>query len=182
MKAIRSAKKKDLPVGHPILPNQETMTEGQKKGRKELVRRLEELTKKAEKGEEGAVSALRGFLDEHPDLAWQLGDFARIAESVLLGELCKEQEYPVTEEGMRRQFAAMRPRFEHEEPLGPLPGVKPGSKSKNQPRYDARGHLARITGVDLAAVTGISASIAQTIISEIATDMRQFPTIKHFCS
>ncbi|MBI3325535.1 MAG: transposase, partial [Nitrospinae bacterium] len=37
-------------------------------------------------------------------------------------------------------------------------------------------------GVDLVAVTGISASIAQTIISEIGTDMRKFPTVKHFCS
>jgi transposase len=83
---------------------------------------------------------------------------------------------------IERQFAVMKPRFAHEEPLGPLPRVKPGSKSKNQPRYDARAYLARITGVDLVAVTGISASIAQTIISEIGTDMHQFPTVKHFCS
>jgi transposase len=81
-----------------------------------------------------------------------------------------------------RQFAVMTPRFAHEEPLGPLPRVKPGSKSKHQPRYDARAHLARITGVDLVAVTGISASIAQTIIWEIGTDTHQCPTVKHFCS
>jgi transposase len=83
---------------------------------------------------------------------------------------------------IERQFAVMKPRFESDEPLGPVPRVKPGSKSKNQPRYDARAHLARLTGVDLVAVTGISASIAQTIISEVGTDMRQFPTVKHFCS
>jgi transposase len=83
---------------------------------------------------------------------------------------------------IERQFAVMKPRFESDEPLGPLPCVKPGSKSKNQPRYDARAYLARITGVDLVAVTGISASIAQTIISEVGTDMDKFPTVKHFCS
>jgi transposase len=83
---------------------------------------------------------------------------------------------------IERQFAVMKPRFASSEPLGPLPRVKPGSKSKNQPRYDARAHLARITGVDLIAVTGISASIAQTIISEVGTDMHQFPTVKHCCS
>jgi transposase len=83
---------------------------------------------------------------------------------------------------IERQFAVMKPRFEHDEPLGPLPRVKLGSKSKNQPRDDARAHLARLTGVDLVAVTGISASIAQTLLSEIGTDMHQFPTVKHFCS
>lgn len=83
---------------------------------------------------------------------------------------------------VEQQFAAMKPRFESDAPPRPLPRVKPGSKSKNQPRYDARAHLARITGVDLVAVTGISASIAQTILSEVGTDMSKFPTVKHFCS
>jgi transposase len=83
---------------------------------------------------------------------------------------------------IERQFAVMKPRFESDEPLSPLPRVKPGSKSKNQPRDDARAHLARITGGDLVAVTGISASIAQTILSEVGTDMHQFPTSKHCCS
>ena len=36
--------------------------------------------------------------------------------------------------------------------------------------------------MDLGAVTGISASIAQTILAEIGTDMRKFPTVKHCCS
>jgi hypothetical protein len=81
-----------------------------------------------------------------------------------------------------QQFAAMKPRFESDEPPRPLPRVKPGSKSKNQPRYDARAQLARITGVDLVAVTGISAAIAQTILSEVGTDRGKFPTVKHFCS
>jgi transposase len=83
---------------------------------------------------------------------------------------------------IERQFAVMKPRVETDEPLGPLPRVKPGSQSKNQPRDDARAHLARLTGVDLVAVTGISASIAQTIISEVGTDMHPFPTVKPFCS
>jgi hypothetical protein len=83
---------------------------------------------------------------------------------------------------LERQFAAMKPRFESDEPSAKLPPVKRGSKSKNMPNYDARAHLLRITGVDLVGVMGISASIAQTIIAEIGTDMSQFPTVKHFCS
>ena len=40
----------------------------------------------------------------------------------------------------------------------------------------------RITGVDLVAVDGLSASLARTIISEVGTDMSRVPTEKHFCS
>jgi transposase len=83
---------------------------------------------------------------------------------------------------IERQFTAMKPRFESDDPLPPHPPAKPGSKSKNKPNYDARAHLQRITGVDLVGVMGISASIAQTIVAEIGTDMSQFPTVKHFCS
>jgi transposase len=39
-----------------------------------------------------------------------------------------------------------------------------------------------VTGVDLVAVMGISAITAQTIISEIGTDMEWFRTVKHFCA
>jgi hypothetical protein len=76
----------------------------------------------------------------------------------------------------------MKPRFASDESSGPWPRVKPGSKSKHQPSDKARTSLARLTGVDLVAVTGISASIAQTILAEVGTDMDKFPTVKPFCS
>lgn len=78
-------------------------------------------------------------------------------------------------------FQAMPARFELPEE-SPLPRAKRGSKSKNKPGYDARWFVYRQTGVDLVAVMGISAGIAQTILSEIGTDMSRFPTVKHFCS
>ena len=116
MKAISSARKqkKDLPVGRQIPLDPEAMTEEQEEEREEVVRRLKELTEKAEKGEEGAMSALRELLDEHPDLAWRLGNFARLAETVMVGALCDES--PVSEEGMRSQFAAMREEVAGEDP------------------------------------------------------------------
>jgi transposase len=67
-------------------------------------------------------------------------------------------------------------------PLPDLPPVKGRSKSKNRPTFNARAQVARIVGVDLAAVTGISAGLVQTILSEIGTDMEAFPTVKQFCS
>jgi transposase len=83
---------------------------------------------------------------------------------------------------IERQLAAMQPRFASDEPAVPLPRVKPGSKSQHHPSAHARPSLARLTGVDLSAVTGISASIAQTLRVEIGTAMSKFPTVKHCCS
>ncbi len=55
--------------------------------------------------------------------------------------------------------------------------------SKNLPQgIQVRTHLLRITGIDLLAVPGISASLAQTIVAEIGSDMSRFPTVKHFGS
>jgi transposase len=81
-----------------------------------------------------------------------------------------------------RQFSALKPRWDAPADLPTLPAVKPGSKSKNKPAASTRQDLFRIVGVDLVAVEGISASLAQIILSEIGTDMSRFPTVKHFCS
>src|SRR5215216_6405785 len=67
-------------------------------------------------------------------------------------------------------------------PLPDLPATKTDSHSKNAPGFNARAHYARLLGVDLVAVMGLSSSSVQTIISEIGTDMSRFPTEKHFCA
>jgi transposase len=83
-----------------------------------------------------------------------------------------------------QQFASMRPRFDL---VGPAPApprsrTKKNSNSKNQPTYNVRAHLVRILGLDLVDIIGVSESLAQTILSEIGTDLRRFPTSKHFSS
>jgi hypothetical protein len=83
---------------------------------------------------------------------------------------------------IERQFAALKPRWEGPEQPPEVPPLKPDSHRKNQSTGNARAEILRITGVDLVAVHGISASLAQTILSEIGTDMRKWPTEKHFGS
>lgn len=83
---------------------------------------------------------------------------------------------------IEQQLQAMESRAEVNAPLPDLPPVKRDSKSKNQPTFNVRAQLARIVGVDLVAVTGLSAATAQAIIAEIGTDVSRFPTVKHFCS
>lgn len=60
----------------------------------------------------------------------------------------------------------------------------PKRLAKNAPKdgNEIRVALKRICGVDLVQVHGFSVSLAQTIISEIGTDMSKFPNEKHFCS
>jgi transposase len=83
---------------------------------------------------------------------------------------------------MERFYQAIESRGEPNAPLPNLPPAKPGSRSKNEPSFNVRAQLARIVGVDLVGVMGLSASSAQTIITEVGTDMTRFPTVKHFCS
>lgn len=83
---------------------------------------------------------------------------------------------------LEQQYQAMDARWEPEAPWPELPPAKPDSKSKNALTFNARAQLARVIGVDLVAVMGLSAVTVQAIISEIGTDMERLPTVKHFCS
>jgi transposase len=83
---------------------------------------------------------------------------------------------------LEQQYQAMESRWEKDAPLPDLPPAKGESKSKNAMTFNARAQIARVIGVDLVAVMGLSAITVQTIISEIGTDMERFPTVKHFCS
>ena len=52
----------------------------------------------------------------------------------------------------------------------------------NAPRFDVRGHLYRMTGVDLIRINGVDAHTALKVVSEVGTDMTRWPTAKHFAS
>lgn len=64
------------------------------------------------------------------------------------------------------------------------PEVKTATQKrrKNQPHFDLRTELCRMTGVDLIKIDGIDSMTALTIISECGFDMSQFKTEKHFAS
>jgi hypothetical protein len=76
----------------------------------------------------------------------------------------------------------MKPRWESLS-ASPMPLSKPQRKKrKNEPALDVRSEIIRLTGVDLVAVSGLSDSLVQTIISEIGSDVSKWPTEKHFAS
>jgi len=66
-------------------------------------------------------------------------------------------------------------------PLAP-PKVRRRKLFSNEPKFDLRGHLYRIFGVDLTAVPGISVLTAHTILSEIGPDVSKFRNASAFAS
>ena len=66
----------------------------------------------------------------------------------------------------------------------PLPPPLSGrnKSSSNQPTFDLRTHLYRISGVDFTQIEGLNVLTVQTILSEVGLDASKFPTQKHFTS
>ena len=58
--------------------------------------------------------------------------------------------------------------------------ARPKRKSKNAPSFDLAAELRRTTGVELLSIDGINVMIAQTILSELGTDLTAFPSESHF--
>ncbi len=83
---------------------------------------------------------------------------------------------------IQQQFAVMKPRWEPTAEAAVAPKPSRRQRRKNEPPDENRAELIRLTGVDLAAVGGIGISLAQTILSEIGTDVSKWPSYKHFAS
>jgi hypothetical protein len=89
---------------------------------------------------------------------------------------------------IERVFSVITPRVETIDEASKAPPTctpprrKLHSHSQNAPEVNPRAHILRMTGIDRVAVHGLSDSIAQTLVSEIGTDMSKWPDDKHFCS
>ncbi len=56
------------------------------------------------------------------------------------------------------------------------------TKDKNHPRFDVRGYLERIHGVDVLAICGLSVTGGMEILAETGTDLSKWLTVNHFIS
>jgi len=76
------------------------------------------------------------------------------------------------------QLAAQQP-----PPATALPAPRRKTSSKHQPHFDIRSPLQRLTGgADLSQIDSIGPQAALHIVAEVGTDMRRWPTEKHFTS
>jgi transposase len=65
------------------------------------------------------------------------------------------------------------------------PATEPSRSRKrqqNQPSFDLKHHLHRISGVDFTAIDGLGVLTVQTILSEVGLDPVRFPTANQFVS
>ena len=70
-----------------------------------------------------------------------------------------------------------------EPPAARLPAPRVTRKPRdNEPRFEIRDPLFHVTGADLSQIDGITPYAALKLVSEIGTDMRRWPTEKHFTS
>ena len=83
---------------------------------------------------------------------------------------------------IQQQYSAMKPRWVSTPDTPLVPKANRRRRRKNEPPAESRAEIIRLTGVDLAAVGGIGVSLAQTILSEIGSDMTKWPSDKHFTS
>ena len=82
-----------------------------------------------------------------------------------------------------REIEAQLGRFEDRSDGGTqAPKSSKKRNQKNAPRFDARSHLYRMTGVDLTAIDGVDSYTALKVVSEVGVDMSRWPTAKHFAS
>jgi transposase len=65
----------------------------------------------------------------------------------------------------------------------PLPPTRPRKAQGNEPLFEIRDPLFRLTGgIDLTQIEGIGPYSALRLISEIGTDMSRWPSEQHFCA
>jgi transposase len=109
---------------------------------------------------------------------WREEHLFALAQAVALYDMYHQQI-----SACDRQIEAHLETFAERRTSEALPPVlRPRKRTRNRPRFDVRGALHRMTGVDLTAIEGIDEPTALTIISEIGLDMGRWPTVKHFTS
>jgi transposase len=114
------------------------------------------------------------------------GDYRRdhlftLRQAVELYDLYHEKIAACDRE-IQGQMARFAPKADPKDLLPAREGKRPSKRRKNQPHFDLRAEMYRMTGVDLTQIDGISTLTAQTALCECGQDMSAFPSEKHFTS
>jgi transposase len=95
---------------------------------------------------------------------------------------CYSQPIAACDAQIQQHYSAMKPRWQcsPDVPVTRVPTPRRKKRHKNSPPVGVEVEIIRITGVDIAAGDGMGAGLAQTILSEIGTDLSQWPNEKQF--
>jgi transposase len=123
--------------------------------------------------EDTIAKALEG--DDRPEHVFTL------TQSLALYDFTHQQIAACAQEIARvlSTFASLVDPDEH-----PLPPPTPTHRQpqRNEPAFDLRTPLYRITGVDLTQVPGLPAPTIHIVLAEVGLNMHKWPTDKHFAS
>ena len=118
--------------------------------------------------EETIARSLQGhWRDEHIFELTQALELYRVYQ-------CKTAECDLVIEA---QLEGFQDRREDPPPAGKSNRKK---RQKNEPGFDVRSHLHRMTGVDLTRIDRVDSHTALKVIGEIGLDMSRWPTAGHF--
>jgi transposase len=67
-------------------------------------------------------------------------------------------------------------------PVGKLSKPRIKTRQMNEPTFDVRTALYGVLGVDLTEIHGLGPSLALKLVGECGTDLRAWPSAKHFTS
>lgn len=101
-----------------------------------------------------------------------------LQQAVTLYDTYGQQMVAVDAE-MEQLYQEMEPPDSNDATTTP-PTAKRRKPRKNQPHFALADALYRMAGVDLTQIDGIDSLTAQTVLTEVGTDMSKWPTVKHF--
>jgi hypothetical protein len=114
--AARKSLEAARPIGHPGPPDLAAMSKDEIEERRATVAKLQDLSDRAQDGDEEAALNIRKILDGSPDLAWLfIKGPAKIAESALINEMTKDGDL-ASKEFLTHQLESMRVEVAGENP------------------------------------------------------------------
>src|SRR6266567_3801167 len=93
-----------------------------------------------------------------------------------------QQQIAACDQEIERVLSTLDSQVDPDEHPLPPPTTTHRQPQRNEPAFDLRTHLYRITGVDLTQVPGFQAPTIHIILAEVGLNMHKWPTDKHFAS
>ena len=93
-----------------------------------------------------------------------------------------QQQIAACDQEIERVLATLDSQVDPDAHPLPPPTTTHRHPQRNEPAFDLRTHLYRITGVDLTQVPGFQAPTIHIILAEVGLNMHKWPTDKHFAS
>jgi transposase len=93
-----------------------------------------------------------------------------------------QQQSAVCDQDIERVLSTCETRVDPATHPLPPPTTTHRHPPRNEPAFDLRPHLYRITGVDLTQVPGLQAPTIHIILAEVGLHRHKWPTDKHFVS